>query len=385
MPDALRELRKFVAPETIFGDGARKVCGAYAERIGMRRVLLVTDPGIIEAGWVEPLLDDLAGRGIDVVVFSDVSPNPRSAQVAHGAEVCRENGCSAIVAIGGGSPMDCAKGIGIVVSNGGAVLDYAGVDRVEIPMPPLICIPTTAGTGAGCVPFAHPSLTRVTRVPAGLLASRLCRPSPLSTPVVLSTMDAGLTAATGMDALVHAIEAFVSNGSWEMTDALALSAIRSIPDALPGLCADANAIEHRRTMALASLNAGLAFSNASLGAVHALAHALGGRLDSPHGECNALLLGPVMRRNLRHVPAPRLAMLAGAVGIAPDDAAARLPVWFDGLRVRLGIESEGRGAALSDADFESIARAASMDACMATNPYMPTTDELVEILHEALD
>ncbi len=384
MPDALRELRKFVAPETIFGDGARKVCGAYAERIGMRRVLLVTDPGIIEAGWVEPLLDDLAGRGIDVVVFSDVSPNPRSAQVAHGAEVCRENGCSAIVAIGGGSPMDCAKGIGIVVSNGGAVLDYAGVDRVEIPMPPLICIPTTAGTGADVSQFAIIT-DEVNRVKAGLISKSLVPDLALVDPVVLSTMDAGLTAATGMDALVHAIEAFVSNGSWEMTDALALSAIRSIPDALPGLCADANAIEHRRTMALASLNAGLAFSNASLGAVHALAHALGGRLDSPHGECNALLLGPVMRRNLRHVPAPRLAMLAGAVGIAPDDAAARLPVWFDGLRVRLGIESEGRGAALSDADFESIARAASMDACMATNPYMPTTDELVEILHEALD
>lgn len=384
MTHDFEELRKFVAPEILFGDDARALCGAYAERIGMRRVLVVTDPGVTACGWVEPVLDDLAEHGIETLVFSDVSPNPRSAQVMRGASAYQEGACDAIVAVGGGSPMDCAKGIGVVASNGGHVLDYAGVDRVVVPMPPLICIPTTAGTGADVSQFAIIT-DEVNRTKVGLISKSLVPDLALVDPTVLRTMSAELTAATGMDAMVHAVEAFVSNASWEMTDNLALAAVRRIPQALPVCCTDPDDGPSRRAMALASLDAGLAFSNASLGAVHALAHALGGRLDASHGECNALLLGPVMRHNFRYVSHERLELLAEALGVSGGSYAENIPAWFDEFRASLGIYSEDQGTVLSESDFESIARTASVDACMATNPYRPSVPQLVEILHDALD
>ncbi|PKQ37790.1 MAG: alcohol dehydrogenase [Actinobacteria bacterium HGW-Actinobacteria-1] len=384
MTHALEELRKFVAPEILFGNGARELCGAYAERIGMRRVLVVTDPGVVAAGWVAPVLDDLSAHGIETLVFSDIAPNPRSAQVMNGALAYSRGECDAIVAVGGGSPMDCAKGIGVVASNGGHVLDYAGVDRVEVPMPPLICIPTTAGTGADVSQFAIIT-DEAHRAKAGLISKSLVPDLALVDPDMLTTMDATLTAATGMDALVHAVEAFVSNASWEMTDNLALAAIRRIPQALPACCSDPDDKASRRAMALASLDAGLAFSNASLGAVHALAHALGGRLDAAHGECNAVLLGPVMARNFKHVPKERLALLAEALGIRDGEETERIPAWFNEFRSSVGIVAGSGKTDLSDDEFIRIARTASVDACMATNPFRPGVDELVEILHDALD
>ncbi len=384
MSPSLDELRKFVAPEVLFGEDARALCGAYAERIGMRRVLVVTDPGVIAAGWVSPVIDDLASHGIETMVFSDISPNPRSAQVSAGAAVFSAERCSAIVAVGGGSPMDCAKGIGVVASNGGHVLDYAGVDRVAVPMPPFICVPTTAGTGADVSQFAIIT-DEQNHAKAGLISKSLVPDLALVDPIMLTTMDPELTAATGTDALVHAVEAYISNGAWEMTDDLALAAMRIIPRALPACCSNSEDRESQRAMALASLNAGLAFSNASLGAVHALAHALGGQLDAAHGECNALLLGPVMRRNLKHVAPERAALMADALGIEGSDLANRIPAWFDAFALELGIEAHNRGAGITEAEFERIARTASMDACMATNPWRPDVADLVEMLHDALD
>lgn len=384
MAEARIELRKFLAPEVLFGQDARALCGTYAERVGVRRILLVSDPGVIEAGWVSPVIEDLEAHGIDVVVFSDVSPNPRSAQVAAGARLCTDSDCAGIVAVGGGSPMDCAKGIGVVVSNGGDVLDYAGVDKISIPMPPLICIPTTAGTGADVSQFAIiKDEGRGTKV--GLISKSLVPDLALVDPVVLTTMDAELTAATGVDALVHAVEAFVSNASWEITDIHALSAMRIIPTALPACLEDPEDISARREMALASLHAGLAFSNASLGAVHALAHALGGRLDTPHGECNATLLGAVMRRTLPRMPVSRVREMAEALGVGGVDIAASVADWFDDFSRELGINSAEWPGAPTDKELEEVARHAYADACMATNPWRPEPDDLIEMLHDALD
>ena len=384
MPNRFEEIRKFVAPEVLFGADSRLLCGTYAERFGLRRVIVVTDPGVIEAGWVAPIVEDLSEHGIETVVFSDISANPRSAQVAAGARVYGAKACAGIVAVGGGSPMDCAKGIGIIASNGGAILEYAGVDRVSAPMPPIICIPTTAGTGADVSQFAI-ILDEANHTKAGLISKSLIPDLALVDPVVLTTMDSALTAATGVDALVHAVEAYVSNASWELTDGCALAAMRDIPSALPQCLASSEDMSSRRAMALASLNAGLAFSNASLGAVHALAHALGGRLDSPHGECNALLLGPVMRMNLSVMPTERVQRMADALGVEGGDLTRRLPAWFDEFHASLGIDARDWKLALSEAEFESIARAASVDACMATNPWKPEVGDLVEMLHDALD
>ena len=142
------ELRKFVAPETIFGLGALDAAGQYASKFGMLRPLVVTDPGVMAAGWATQVMDSLAEAGIQGVFFSGVTPNPKAEEVMNGVRQYAEHDCDGIVAVGGGSPMDCAKGIGIVVSNGGHILEYEGVDKIIVPMPPLICIPTTAGTSA---------------------------------------------------------------------------------------------------------------------------------------------------------------------------------------------------------------------------------------------
>jgi len=379
-----RELRKFVAPEILFGQNARMLAGPYARRIGMSRAFIVTDPGVIAAGWVEPLIDNLSANGVRSIVFQDVQPNPTSTQVMSGAHAYGASGCDGIVAIGGGSPLDCAKGIGVVATNGGHVLEYQGVDMVEAPMPPLVCIPTTAGTGADVSQFAiisdperHTKVALISKSLVPDLALVDCDP--------LTSMNPALTAATGMDALVHAIEAYVSNASWPLTDELALAAMRRIPENLARSVECATDLEARAGMALASLDAGLAFSNASLGAIHALAHSLGGLLDAPHGECNALLLGPVMRRTLPREQRERVEGMASALGISTGaDPAREVADWLERFPRTIGIESTLRDFGLTHEAMDAIVANAREDACLATNPWDATSDDLLEILRDAV-
>lgn len=379
-----RELRKFVAPEILYGDGARFMAGPYAQRMGMRRVLAVTDPGVVAAGWVAPLLESLGEHDIEAVLFQDVRPNPIADQIMRGAETYLEHSCDGIIAIGGGSPLDCAKGVGVVATNGGHVLDYEGVDRVETPMPPLVCIPTTAGSGADVSQFAIIT-DPVRRLKAALISKSLVPDLALVDPEPLTTMDAGLTATTGMDALVHAIEAYVSNASWSLTDELALAAMRLVARSLPQSVEHPDDLDARGAMAQASLDAGLAFSNASLGAVHALAHALGGLLDAPHGECNALLLGPVMRRTLPELSHARTERMADALGLPPTmRAGADIASWLTEFSKAIGMTSSLADYGLTEETIWDLAAKAGADACLATNPWDATTDDLVGILHDAI-
>ncbi len=378
------ELRKFVAPEILFGQGARLLAGPYAQRIGMSRALVVTDPGVLAAGWVEPLLENIRRNGVASVVFQDVRPNPTASQVMSGASAYHDSGCDSIVAIGGGSAIDCAKSIGVVATNGGDVLEYQGVDMVEAPMPPLVCIPTTAGTGADVSQFA------IIRDPTqgtkfGLISKSLVPDLALVDCEPLMTMDAALTAATGMDALVHAVEAYVSNAGWPLTDEHALAAMRRIPAGLLRCVADGSDLDARAEMALASLDAGLAFSNASLGAIHALSHAVGGLLDAPHGECNALLLAPVMRRTLALQPAERVQAMADALGVETGSEPARdLIEWFESFPETTGITSTLRDLGLTPDVLEATAAQAEQDACLVTNPWDASASDLLEILNDAI-
>ncbi len=290
------ELRKFVAPETIFGVGALLVAGQYASKFGMMRPLVVTDPGIVEAGWADKVMESLAAFDIDGALFSAVSPNPRAEEVMAGAMAYMEHGCDGLVAVGGGSPMDCAKGIGIVVSNGGHILDYEGVDKIIVPMPPLIGIPTTAGTSADVSQFAIINDTeRKTKI--AIISKTIIPDVALIDPQTLTTKSPYLVACTGMDALAHAIEAFVSSAHSPMSDLHALEGIRLIRESLLASLRNPDDMELRAKTMLGSMQAGLAFSNASLGAVHAMAHSLGGYKDLPHGECNAMLLPHVIDFN----------------------------------------------------------------------------------------
>lgn len=384
MAMAYRELRKFVSPEVLFGQGARNLLGPYAHRIGMTKVLVVTDPGVIEAGWVLPLVANLQANGVDALVFSDVHPNPSAEQVMNGLTAYRDGGCDSIVAVGGGSPIDCAKGVGVVAANGDHVLRYKGVDMVEAPMPPLVCVPTTAGSGADVSQFAIISDPHH-RVKTALVSKSLVPDLALVDPEPLTTMDPTLTAATGLDALTHAVEAFVSNASWPLTDELALAAMRRIPSALERCIADGDDLEARAEMALASLDAGLAFSNASLGAVHALAHALGGLLDVPHGECNALLLGPVMRKTLTLQPTARVEAIAAALGVKTGSApAADVARWLTEFPATVGLSPDPDGWGFASSQIPGLAACADADVCLATNPWDATTEDLSEILRDVL-
>lgn len=258
------ELRKFVAPEFIFGSGARLLVGRYAKNFGARKVLIVTDPGILAMGLVNPVLDALKAEGIDYEIYSNIKPNPTAHQVMEGAEFYLDNNCNFIVAVGGGSPMDCAKAIGIVSSNRREVHEFEGVDKVAIPSAPLICIPTTAGSAADVSQFAI--ITDSERKLKMAIVSKTVVPDvALIDPETTLTMDKSLTIATGFDVLSHAIEAYVSNASSPITDLHALEAIRLVVSNLIPTINDLGNIELRGKMMLSSLNAGLAFSNASLG------------------------------------------------------------------------------------------------------------------------
>ncbi|NJD05462.1 MAG: iron-containing alcohol dehydrogenase, partial [Methylococcaceae bacterium] len=203
---AVFELRKFVAPEFIFGVGARHRAGLCARNLNAKRVLIVTDEGVVAAGWLSELLDDLAAEAIDTRVFREVTPNPRDHEVMAGVEVYRSTGCDVIIALGGGSVIDCAKGIVVVAANGGHILDFEGVDTIPLPGPPLICIPTTAGTAADISQFAIISdVARRTKI--AIISKTVVPDMALVDPATTLSMPPYLTACTGLDALTHAIEA----------------------------------------------------------------------------------------------------------------------------------------------------------------------------------
>jgi alcohol dehydrogenase class IV len=386
-PSTPWELRKFVAPEFVFGSDARKLVGRYARNLGAARVLLVTDPGVLRAGWADEAATSLREEHIEVSVFSGVSPNPRDFEVMAGVEAFRHSDSDFIVTVGGGSAMDAAKGIGIVASNGGNILDYEGIDRVPVPMPPLLCVPTTCGTSADVSQFAIINNTKA-RVKIAIVSKALVPDVSLVDPATLSTLSAATTAATGMDAMVHAIEAAVSNASSPLTDVHAMQALRLLNSYLARAVKSAEDIEARGGVMLASLEAGLAFSNASLGCVHALAHSLGGYLDLPHGECNALLLPHVVDYNFASAP-ERYVRVGEALGqdyrgLSAPESRRRLCDHLLELRRSLGIAGGLRDRGLTEQDIPILARKAINDPCNATNPRRPAVGDLETILGEAL-
>jgi alcohol dehydrogenase class IV len=377
------ELRKFVAPEFVFGAGAGKLAGQFAANLSIKKALVVSGPVLESLGLTGQVVDSLAEEGVDSVVFTGVTPNPREYEVMEGAEIYRREGCDAIVAVGGGSPMDCAKGIGIVCTNDRHVIEFEGVDNVERPGPPMICIPTTAGTAADISQFCIINDTR-RRVKIAIVSKTMVPDVALIDPLLTLSMGAELTAHTGLDALTHAVEAYVSNASSAVTDLHALEAVRLIGRHLLTAVRQPDNIEARTGMMLASTYAGLAFSNAILGAVHAMAHSLGGLLDLPHGLCNAILLDHVAEYNFDAAP-DKYAQLARSLGtVIPADAPAgevkeMVLESFRGLKRAVGVEDNLCALGMKLEALPLLAEKALADACMLTNPKQPSRDEVMEI------
>ena len=380
------ELRKFVAPEFVFGVGAINLVTRYARNFGAHKPLIVTDEGVLTAGWSGTVASMFKREGMSYAVFSAVSPNPRSSEVMAGADFYHTNGCDLIIAVGGGSPIDCAKAIGIVTTNRKNVLEFEGVDNVEIPGPPLICIPTTAGTSADVSQFAIIN-DPTRRVKFAIISKAVVPDVALISPETTQTMSPYLTACTGMDAMIHAIEAVVSSANSPITDIHAFAAIRMLRESLPEVLQYPDNLELRARVMLGSLEAGLAFSNASLGAVHAMAHALGGLLDMPHGECNAILLNHVIAYNYP-VAQERYVSIGEALGLKLNglSAAEKLTKILNDLNylkeaVGITVTLGDHGAQKSD--IARLAENAMNDPCMVTNPRRPTQKEIEAVYEEA--
>lgn len=353
---------------------------------GLRKALIVTDQGLARAGVAERIAGLLAMRDIDAVVFDGARPNPTIANVEAGLAVLQREHCDCIVSLGGGSPHDCAKGIALCATNGGRISDYEGVDRSTKPQLPLIAINTTAGTASEMTRFCiitdearHVKMAIVDRNVTPILS--------VNDPALMVAMPKGLTAATGMDALTHAIEAYVSTAATPITDACALKAISLISDNLRHAVADGSDLQARENMAYAQFLAGMAFNNASLGFVHAMAHQLGGLYDLPHGVCNAVLLPHVQRFNAK-VSSPRLRDVAKAMGIkvcgldAEQGAGAAISA-IEHLAVAVGIPAGLAELGARMQDVPLLAENALKDACGVTNPRTASQAEIEAIFRAA--
>ena len=368
---SLYEMRKFVAPEFIFGVGSRRRVGYYARNMMARRVMIVSDSGVENAGWLAELRSDLEEAGIGSAVFTALTPNPKDHEVMAGAQLYAEERCDVIIALGGGSAIDCAKGIGIVHTNGRDIGEFEGIDRVEVPGPPLLCLPTTSGSSADISQFCI-IVDTSSRYKMAIISKTVVPDVALVDPETTTTMDPYLTACTGIDALTHAVEAYVSTASSPVVDVHALAAIRLIRENIEKAVSSPDDLAARENMSLASLQAGLAFSNASLGAVHALAHSLGGFLDMPHGECNALLLEHVVRFNFG-AAAERYCTVAGQLGIdtrgmEAQECSRRMVDELARLRASVGIAGGLADRGVRAVDIPELAVHAVKDACIFTNP-----------------
>lgn len=371
----------------LMGAGCLKDAAQALQARGWRKALVVTDAPLVKTGLVGGVVELLGQHGVTSVVFDGVKPNPDVGNVEAGLALLRDRGCDGVISLGGGSPHDCAKGIALVATNGGAITDYEGVDRSARPQMPLVAINTTAGTASEMTRFCI--ITDSSRhVKMAIVDKHVTPLLSVNDPELMQGMPPSLTAATGMDALTHAVEAYVSTAATPITDACALQAVRLIARHLRTAVKDGRDLAAREGMAYAQFLAGMAFNNASLGYVHAMAHQLGGFYDLPHGVCNAILLPHVQAFNAP-VAGARLGDVAGALGadtagLSSDAAAQACLQAIRALSRDVGIPTGVRELGAREEDIPTLAANAMKDACGLTNPRVPTVEDVCAMFRAAL-
>ncbi|WP_027183051.1 iron-containing alcohol dehydrogenase [Desulfovibrio inopinatus] len=383
----------FIPSVTLIGIGASKEIPGKIRALGGSKPLLVTDKGIVGAGIAKQITDLLDEAKMDYVVYDETIPNPTDANVAAGVEAYQKNGCDSLISLGGGSSHDCCKGVGLVVANGGKIHDFEGVDKSTKPMPPYVAVNTTAGTASEMTRFCI--ITDLSRkVKMAIVDWRVTPGIALDDPLLMVGMPPALTAATGMDALTHAVEAYVSTIANPMTDACAEKAIELIFQYLRPAVANGQDIEAREAMCFAQYLAGMAFNNASLGHVHAMAHQLGGFYDLPHGECNAILLPHVEKFNLI-AKVDRFCKMAEIMGedltgLSKREGADKCLDAIKTLSADVGIPSglvelgKRYGKDVKAEDIPTMTGNAQKDACGLTNPRCPKDADVTAIYTAAL-
>ncbi|MBI5440751.1 MAG: iron-containing alcohol dehydrogenase, partial [Deltaproteobacteria bacterium] len=379
----------FAPPISVFNQGCYKMIPSYLDALGVKKALLVTGHrAVAKAGLLKLVTDALDAKLIPYAVFNGVDPDPTVHNVDAGLDVYRREGCNGIISIGGGSPHDCAKAIGMLATNPGRLIDYLGLFSLVNPIPPLICVNTTAGTGSEASIGAI--ITDAERGHKMLLADPKLLPIvAVNDPLFTQPMPPSITAATGIDALAHAVEAFSSVLSNPLCEGLALEAVRLIAENLPLACANGDDLKARSNMAYAAYMAGVAMNSGLLGNSHSLAHALGAVYHLPHGDCNALVLPEVMRKNKAAI-AGKLVRIAGAMGVntagmTEDQAAEAACDAVKALVLKIGgpasvTDLGGRnGRTVNRADIAALVEHASHDPCCSPNPLPYALKDFAEI------
>lgn len=379
---------KFFMPAiSLMGADCLKDAGEQVAELGFKRALIVTDKVLGQIGIVKKVTDVLDSKNIEYSIYDETKPNPTVKNVNDGLALLKEEKCDFVISLGGGSAHDCAKGIALLATNGGEIKDYEGVDKSKKPQLPMVGINTTAGTGSEMTLFAI--ITDEERhIKMALVDKHLTPIIAVNDPMLMLAMPKSLTAATGMDALTHAVEAYVSTAATPITDACAEKAIELISTYLVKAVENGEDVEARDMMAYAEYLAGMAFNNASLGYVHAMAHQLGGFYNLPHGVCNAILLPHVQEYN-KTTSAARLAKIAkimgGNIEGLTDEQGADLCIdMIKSLSQTVGIP-EGLGVlGVKESDFETLATNALNDACALTNPRKGNLEEVIAIFKKAM-
>ncbi|SDI97062.1 alcohol dehydrogenase [Ferrimonas sediminum] len=377
----------FIPSVNTLGTGAVDSAADDIAALGFKRALVVTDKVLVEVGLVAKVTAKLTAKGVETVIFDGTQPNPTVGNVNAGLALLKEHDCDFVISLGGGSPHDCAKGIALVAANGGSIADYEGVDKSPKPQMPLVAINTTAGTASEMTRFCiitdeerHIKMAIVDKNTTPLLS--------VNDPELMLDKPKALTAATGMDALTHAVEAYVSIAANPITDACAEKAFTLIADNLRDAVNNGQDIAARDQMAYAQFLAGMAFNNASLGYVHAMAHQLGGFYDLPHGVCNAILLPHVQAYNAQVVP-ERLAKVAQFMGVdisgMTDEQGAEAALEaIRTLSKDIGIPANLTELGVKEEDIPTLATNALNDACGLTNPKQATHEEISALFKGAL-
>ncbi|MDK2888856.1 MAG: alcohol dehydrogenase [Thermoanaerobacter sp.] len=357
------------------------------KNLGVTRILLVTDPVLLKTGLVDKVREALAPAGLETGLFSEVEPEPRLEVVTKCQQAIKDGGYDLLVAVGGGSSMDVAKASAVLVTNSGTIDDYIGVNLIPRPGLPVVAVPTTAGTGSEVTPIAILS-DENEQLKKGVVSPYLLPRVAIVDPELTVTMPPHITAATGMDALTHAVEAYISVNATTITDSLALTAIKLISRYLRTAVANGEDREARENMAMASLLAGIAFANAGVGAVHALAYPLGAQFHVPHGVANAVLLPYVMESNLLGA-LPRFKAMALAMGERVEElsdraAADKFIEAIKQLSTDIRIPLHLRDLGVTAESIPGMAEGAiKVTRLLANNPRKLTVDDIREIYERA--
>lgn len=370
---------------TIIGKGCIQEIPRHIDVIAGKKALVVSDEGLEKIGTVRKVLEVLERAGKPYALYTGVKPNPTVSIVNEAKNIYDREGCDYLIGIGGGSPLDVSKAVSILANNGGKVEDYNGLDKSKKAGAPLIAINTTAGTGSE-VTRAYVVTDEVRKSKMLMVDANCLSYLAINDPDLMVGMPPALTAATGMDALTHAIEAYVSKSHFPFTDGIALEAVTLIAKSLEKAYEDGRNIEARTDMCWAEYMAGLAFSNAGLGMVHAMAHQLGGFYNTPHGVANAILLTHVMRYNTSACK-ERYADIAKALGIqtakmTSDQAANAAIEYIEGMAERMKIPKLSE-TAFKPGDVITLSLHALEDTGMPENPKEASLVDVQKVFMDA--